>query len=196
MISPYFIFVGLALSLYGAFSYFLDTIRGKVQPNKLSWFLWALAPLIAFAAELQQGVGLQSLMTFIVGFNPLVIFLASFVNKKAYWKLSKFDVLCGVLSLVGLFLWFATKTGNIAIIFSIGADLLAGIPTLRKAYFAPHTENHKVFFFGLVNAIITILTITKWNLAYVGFPLYIICFNAVAVLLIKYKLGKVIQKHL
>ncbi|MDE2590588.1 MAG: hypothetical protein KGL95_13095, partial [Patescibacteria group bacterium] len=85
MISPYFIFVGVALSLYGGINYFLDTIQGKVQPNKLSWFLWALAPLIAFSAELQQGVGLQSLMTFIVGFNPLIIFIGSFVNKKAYW---------------------------------------------------------------------------------------------------------------
>ena len=195
MISPYFIFVGLALSLYGGLHYFFDTIHGRVKPNKMSWGMWALAPLIAFAAELKQGVGLQSLMTFIVGFNPMMIFLASFINKKSYWKISSFDILCGVLSFAGLILWFVTKTGNVAIIFSIAADLLAGIPTLKKSFFEPQTESYEVFFYGLINAIITLLTIKIWNLAYVGFPLYIVVFNTTAVLLIKFKLGKILQKN-
>jgi hypothetical protein len=194
MISPYFIFLGLALSLYGGLHYFLDTIHGRVKPNKMSWGLWALAPLIAFAAELKQGVGLQSLMTFIVGFNPLMIFLASFVNKKSYWKISRFDIWCALLSIAGIVLWFVTQKSDVAIIFSIAADLLAGIPTLKKSFFAPETESYEVFFYGLVNAIITLLTIKIWNLAYVGFPLYIVAFNTTAVLLIKCKLGKIVQK--
>ena len=89
MLDERFVFVGFGLSLIGGASYLFATIKGIAKPNKVTWFLWALAPLIAFWAQIQQGVGLQSLMTFVVGFNPLLIFLASFVNKKAFWKIAE-----------------------------------------------------------------------------------------------------------
>jgi len=51
-----------------------------------------------------------------------------------------FDLICGILSLVGLVLWMITKVGNVAIFFSIVADGLAAVPTLVKAYKYPDTE--------------------------------------------------------
>ncbi|HEY6396548.1 MAG TPA: hypothetical protein VIX82_03735 [Solirubrobacteraceae bacterium] len=49
--------------------------------------LWTLTPLIAFAAERAQHVGLEALLTFAVGFGPLLVVVASFVDPRAYWKL-------------------------------------------------------------------------------------------------------------
>ena len=68
MINPNFVFLGAAFSIIGALSYARDTIRGVTKPNRVSWLLWTIAPLLAFAVELRQGVGLQSVMTFAVGF--------------------------------------------------------------------------------------------------------------------------------
>jgi hypothetical protein len=104
MLNENFVYIGAALSFLGALSYLIDTLKGKAQPNKVTWFVWALAPLVALWPTLQQGVGVQSLLTFMVGFNPLLIFLASFVNKKAYWKITKLDLTCGALSILGLVL--------------------------------------------------------------------------------------------
>jgi len=84
-------------------------LGGRQNRTGLLGFLWALAPLIAFAAEIKEGVGIQSLMTFMVGFTPLLVFLSSFANKQSVWGLKRFDFICGVLSLFGLFLWYATK---------------------------------------------------------------------------------------
>ena len=81
-----------------------------------------VAAFTVFAAEIKQGVGIESLIPFISGLFPLLIFLSSFVNKKAYWKITKFDVGCGLLSVLGLILWQVTKVGNIAIAFGILAD--------------------------------------------------------------------------
>src|SRR5580700_5738198 len=116
MINQNFVIIGAIIAAFGSVSYIVDTVKGKVKPNRVSFLLWSFAPLIAFVAELQQGVGLQSLMTFVVGFLPLTIFIASFVNKKAEWKLTCFDFTCGALSLIGLALWYLTKSGNVAII--------------------------------------------------------------------------------
>lgn len=189
MIDEKFVIVGALLSLYGGMSYLIDTIRGRARPNRVSWALWALAPLIAFGAELNHGVGWAALMTFMVGFNPLLIFIASFVNKKATWKLTKLDIGCGILSVIGLIIWLVTGEGNVAILFSILADAFAGIPTIVKSYIDPESESYKVFLFGAMNAIITLLTIKTWDFAHFAFPIYILSICVLLVVLIKFKIG-------
>lgn len=141
MLNENFVFVGIALNAIGVTSYFIDTIKGNIQPNKVSFSLWLLPPLIAFLAQIKQGVGIQSIMTLSVGIFPMIILLASFLNKKAYWKISKFDLGCGAFSLLGLLFWQITQVGNIAIFFSILADALAYIPTLAKSWSYPETES-------------------------------------------------------
>ncbi len=146
--------------------------------------MWALAPLIAFAAQIQKGVGLTSLMTFSVGFSPLLVFLASFVNKKSEWKLEKLDIVCGISSFAGLILWAFSREPNVAIFFSILADLLASIPTVIKSYRFPETENYKIFLFGLINSGIALLTIKQWNFETASFPIYIFGITTLLVYLI------------
>jgi len=103
MINEKFVLVAAALNLAGSSTYAWNTIKGKTKPNRVTWFLWALAPLIAFAAQLGEGVTWASIMTFMVGFGPLTIFIASFFDKKAYWKISKLDIVCGLLSVQEIF---------------------------------------------------------------------------------------------
>lgn len=196
MINQNFVILGALINLLGGISYIRDTVKGKIKPNKISWGLWALAPLIAFAAEVVQGVGIQALMTFMVGFVPLLVFLASFVNKKSHWKLGKFDIFCAIFSLIGLVLWFTTKIGNIAIIFSIFSDLMAGIPTLTKSFSHPETENYWEFASSFISSILTILTFKVFNFQTYAFPFYIFFFDLIAVILIKFKLGqKILSFH-
>lgn len=190
MINQNFIYLGFILNLIGGGSYFIDTIKGKIQPNRVTWFLWALAPLIAFIAQVKQGVGLPALLTFGVGFTPLCIFIASFFNKKSVWVLQKRDYICGAFSLLGLFLWYVTKIGNIAIICSIVADALAAVPTILKSYTHPESENYIEFLLAGIFSVITVLVIQTWNFATYGFPIYLVLVNAICFVLIKFRLGK------
>ncbi len=193
MIDEKFIIVSTILYLYGSSTYLIDTINGKVKPNKVSWSMWAFAPLIAFAAQIKQGVGIQSLMTFLAGFIPLLVFIASFLNKKSYWKIEKFDLACGLFSIVGLILWYITKIGNIAILFSIISDATASIPTITKSWKYPETENYKLFLFASINAAVNLLTLKTWDFAHYSFSLYIFILCAIVAVLIKFKLGKKFQ---
>lgn len=112
MLPEWFIYIGVIISFLGSLSYLISTLKGKTKPNKVTWFIWALAPLIAFFATIEQGVGIQSLLTFMVGFNPLLVFIASFINKKAYWKISKIDLACGSLAIVGVILLANNRNGK------------------------------------------------------------------------------------
>jgi hypothetical protein len=193
MINQNFVIIGAIIAAAGSLSYLIDTLKGRVKPNRVSFLLWSLAPLIAFFAEIKQGVGIQALMTFIVGFLPLTIFIASFVNKKAVWNLTGFDLICGTLSIIGLVFWYITKSGNIAIIFSILADALAAIPTVVKSFNYPETESAWPYFASTISAILTLLTVKVWNLANIGFPLYIVLITLVIFSLVQFKLGKQIR---
>lgn len=190
MLDPKFVIVGTLIGAVGALAYLVDTVKGKVKPNRVSFLLWSIAPFIAFAAQIKQGVGLESLMTFSTGFLPILTFAASFVNKKAEWKITRFDLLCGFLSIIGLVLWLITKVGNIAIFFSIIADGLAAIPTVVKAYKYPDTELAWPWIATVVGVILTLLTLTEWTFANSGFIIYILIINTIIFSLVQFRLGE------
>ena len=190
MIDERFVYVGVVLSLIGGLKYIIDTLKGKAKPNRVTWLLWSVAPLLAFSAEIQKGVGIQSLMTLVVGINPLLVFFASFVNKNAYWKLYKIDYFYGALALIGIIAWKITGDGNIAIIFSILADGFASLPTIIKSFKNPETESSTIYLFSGINALITLLTIESWTFAHWGFPIYFVIICTILFSLIHFKIGK------
>ena len=195
MLDEKFVILGSIIFFIGGISYLIDTLRGKARPNKVTWFLWSTVPMIAFVAEIKQGVGIQSLMTFMLGFSPILIFLASFVNKKSGRKIGKFDIICGSLSVIGLILWQITKVDNLAIFFSILADSSAALPTIIKSYKAPETENYHIYLAAVFYSLITLGTIKIWNFAHWAFPAYIFLLNLILVGLVQFKLGPKFQKN-
>lgn len=189
MINQNWIYLGLLIGSIGGIDYLIKTLKGEVRPNKVGWFLWSLAPLIASFAMLQQGVGVEMFFTFITGFIPFTIFLASFFNKKSYWKISSFDICVGGLSIVGLILWKVTNIGNVAIVFSIVADFLASLLTLAKSYREPESESYVAFALGTVSGIFALLVTKDWSFQNYAFNLYVTTINAILSLLIYFKLG-------
>jgi hypothetical protein len=194
MLHQNFVIVGTLIGAIGAVAYLVDTIKGKVQPNRVSFLLWSIAPLIACAAQLNQGVGLESLMTFSTGFLPLMTFIGSFVNKKAEWKLTTFDVLCGVLSIVGLLLWLVTSVGNLAIAFSIVADGLAAIPTIVKSYKYPDSEMAWPWIATSFGVLLTLLTLNELTFANSSFIIYIFFLNLIIFSLVEFRIGEKLHK--
>jgi hypothetical protein len=190
MLPSYFVVIGTLIGAVGSVAYLIDTIKGKVKPNRVSFLLWSIAPFIAFAAQIKQGVGLEALMTFSTGFLPIMTLAGSFLNKKAEWKLTKFDLFCGFLSVVGLVLWLITKVGNVAIFFSIVADGLAAVPTIVKSYKYPDTELAWPWIATAFGVVLTLLTIKAWSFANSGFIVYILIVNTLIYSLVQFRIGE------
>ena len=60
----YLVFVGAGVQLLGIAAYVKETLRGKTKPNKVTWLMWSIAPLIATFAALSDGVTLAALPVF------------------------------------------------------------------------------------------------------------------------------------
>jgi len=174
MINENFVFLAFVLSMVGAIIYVRDILRGKVRPNIVTWSLWATAPLLAFAAQIDEGAGYRAVHTFSTAFGPMLIIAAALIKRNAFAKIKKSDYIFGLLSIAGLVLWQITGEGFVAILFAIAADGLAAFPTILKLYKEPETENGWIFGFGIIAAIITLLTIDVWRFEEYGFTAYIL----------------------
>lgn len=182
----FLVFVAAFASLLAALVYIRSMFRGDAKPNRISWLMWAIAPFIATAAAKSNGVGWAVLPVFMAGFSPFLIFTASFLTKKAYWKLSTFDYVCGVLSVLALLLWYVTSDANVAIVFALASDGLASIPTLTKAWRYPKTESIWPFAMGVFGASSSLVVATLWTFSEYAFPIYLLIAN-IAVLLAIYR---------
>jgi hypothetical protein len=194
VINENWIYLGTAIGAAGAAVYLRDTLRGTTQPNRVTWLLWAVAPLLAAAVEFNEGVGLRALPTFMVGFMPLLIFIGSFHNSASVWKVRRMDYACGVVSVVGTVVWLVTRNGILAISAAIAADFLAGIPTLMKSWTHPGSETVHSYIGAVISMVILLLTVDHWTFDVVAFPLFVACVASVESVLIGFELGPRFQR--
>jgi hypothetical protein len=177
----YSVFIAAFATLLGSSIYIRYMFKGQTKPNRVTWFMWSIAPFIASAAAVSNGVGWAVIPVFMSGFSPFLVLIASFFSKKAYWKTSSFDYLCGTLSGIAIILWYLTSSPNLAILFAIVSDALAAVPTISKGLRNPETESAWPFMIGIFSPITSFLVATTWGFAELGFPIYLIVINVLLV---------------
>lgn len=189
MLPGSFVYVGAAMYLIGLIPYLRDTLRGETAPHRVTWFLWGFIPLVTYVVQVHLHVGVQSFLTLVFGVSPILVLGASVLSKAGSWEITLFDWVCASLSLVGLAVYVVTARGVLSIVLLLVADFAAAIPTLRKSWTTPSSETWTAFAFGAGSSIITLLTVTNFDVATVLFPAYIAIQNTAAVAIITLELG-------
>jgi hypothetical protein len=75
-------------------------------------------------------------------------------------------------AVLGIILWALTDNPNLAILFSLAADLFAGIPTVIKSYKHPETESwiaYAISALGFGMGVLAIQTFTFENYAFISY---------------------------
>jgi hypothetical protein len=189
VIDPRFVYLAMALSLVGVAGYIRDTLSGVTTPNRVTWGLWALEGVLAFAVEINQHVGLAAGMTLMLGFGPVLVVVASFRGHHGVWRLTTFDAVCGIISLAGIVFWALVHEPTVALVSFVVADQVAALPTVRKSWLAPQTETWWAFAMGSLNTGITLLTLHEFTTDGALFPGVIMVTDAILVLLIVTRVG-------
>ena len=168
----FLVVVSVLLMVWGAYDYLRDTLAGKTKPNRVSWSLWALAPLISLGAAFDANADVwASIRVLVGGIVPAVIFFASFINKNSYWRLGRFDWFCGGLSLAALVFWQLADSPLVAVLLATTANTLATVPTFVKAWNYPETESRLIFITSFTSAILIIPAIPVWTIANSAFQI-------------------------
>jgi hypothetical protein len=133
--------------------------------------------MIAVAAQIDDRPGPEVAVTFVLGLGPLVVSAIAFCTDRSASRLTPFTLGCAVASVAGVVLWQLTAKPALAIVFCIVADLLATLPTLRKAYAAPESEYAPPYLLSVLAMLVTLGTVDGGDFTAYGFPLYMLLVN-------------------
>jgi hypothetical protein len=177
MLPEYFAVIGSVIASMGGIYYAYLTFKGQVKPNKITWFFWAAFPMIAFAAQLSQGVGLVAWATFVAGAPPVFVLVGSLFNKDSYWGTRNIDYWFAAAGLLSVLAWQVTNIPTIAFTFALVADLLVALPTLLKTYQFPDTENWKAYGVSAFGFLLAVLAVHEWTYEHYAFVVYLFVLN-------------------
>ncbi|MFK8184374.1 MAG: hypothetical protein AB8B99_13460 [Phormidesmis sp.] len=163
------------IGLLGYIPYILAIIRKKTTPNPATWWIWSVVGWAAFTSYYAAGEHetFWLMLTYAVG--PSIVGILSFKYGKVD-ALEKFDIICLVISFFSIVLWQITNIPLLALTINLGIDITGALPTLRKTYFEPDSEDAlswSVFWTGNTLNFGVILVSGQWNAASIPYPLYL-----------------------
>lgn len=195
------VIISIILSIYGSYRYIFDTLKGTTRPNRVSQGLWVIAPLIGVGAAISSGASwLTTVRTFMAGFIPLIILIASFANKIGYWKTEKFDYFCGLFSIIALIAWLVIDVPVYAVLLAAIADFFAAIPTIKKSWTNPESETGIAYVMSSLSVIVILPTIKVFDIQNTAFQIYLLLVNIILIFSIYrhriYNKFKVVEKKI
>ncbi|MDD5564840.1 MAG: hypothetical protein PHQ91_14085, partial [Thermoanaerobaculaceae bacterium] len=87
------------------------------------------------------------------------------------------DYVLMAAAFVGIILWAVTANPNIALLFSLLADMLAGIPTLIKSYRHPRSESWIAYAISTIGFGTSFLSVQTYNFENTAFVAYLFVLN-------------------
>ncbi len=181
---PQIVLIGTTLILLTSFSYIRDTLFGHTKPNRITWLLWAVIPVISLGISYQAGATIWEILPIIAaGAGPVLIFAASLLNKQAYWKLTTFDFVCGVLSVIAMIIWLLADSPVIATVFVILADAAASLPTLHKTWLEPRSESRAIYVASTIDKGLGLAILSSWSFVHSGFIIWLLICSLIIIAL-------------
>lgn len=181
MLSENIIYFAISFNFIGHVLYVLSIIKGHTKPNLISWFFWMLAPFIGVFFQIKAGAGLSALPIFIAGFGSLMVIVSATVSKNGFWRITTFDIYCGLFSALALMFYIFTHNLGISILFAILSDALAAVPTIIKSWNFPETENWAPYLLPIISNTAGLLIIKNWTFSIYSFGVYFIILDMIIV---------------
>lgn len=177
--------IGGLIAAFSTVPYLIDIVRKKTKPNIVTWFTWTLLTAIATAAAFAAHEPRTALLTLGSAICTGAVVVLGLRHGIA--KLSLFDALCQAGAVVGLILWLIFNDPSIAIFFSLAIDFVVMLPTLRHSWLSPQEETWQTYMIGVVSALFTIASLSKFNFVSLAFPVYLFLADLLIAILVIYK---------
>lgn len=159
----FFAILAALLVLVGHAPYLRDLLRKKIAPHAYTWFVWSIVSGITLAGQLVSGAGWGALPTAVAEAFTILILLFSL--RFGFKHVTRTDTVFLIIALLGLIPWALTKDPTLSVIIAVSIDLVAFIPTLRKAYQQPKTETPILYGTNVIRHVLSLLSLSSYNVA-------------------------------
>jgi hypothetical protein len=156
--------------------YILHTLKKKVTPSVLSWFGWACLMGTSVVSQVVTK-GWQWSMTSILCSTMGCLTIAGVALLSGNFSFRKKDLVFLFVGLACVGIYLLSADPWVTTIFAILADALLGIPTLRKAFKDPASEQSIAWVLGVISSTLALMICFHHDWIYVLFPAYLFLFN-------------------
>ena len=158
------------LSFLAFLPYIVAILRGQTRPNRATWWIWTTAGLVLGASYHFSGAEttIWVPVSYIVG--PLVTALLSI--RYGEGGSTPLDRGCFAGAGAGLLFWWWFNSPVVALVMTLGVDFAGAVPTIKKAYLAPHTEDRLAWALFIAGNAFNLLAVDRWEFAIAIYPVY------------------------
>ena len=169
-------------SLLGFVPYIVTICQGKTSPNRASWSIWASLGIVLAVSNYSAGARETMWLLITYAICQITIAILSLKYGEGGWN--TFDRTCLLGALISIVLWQLFDSPIIAITISIAIDSLGALPTIKKSYLQPETEDLFSWMMFWIAGTLNICALTQWSAALIAQPIYLFSFNSIVVFLL------------
>lgn len=150
--------------------YVRSILAGRTRPSRASWFIWTVVGLALAMSYRASGATATFWVAVAYFFIPLIVFLLSirYGDRGA----SRLDWFCLAGALFGLLMWWWLRSAPVALYINIAVDCLGSLPTVRKAFLDPASEDRLAWVIAFLANAINLLAIDRWEPSISLYPVY------------------------
>lgn len=168
--TQFFGILSAAIFLLADIPYLRNVLRGTIKPHRTTWLLAGFLNTVNIFNQIAAGAT-TSLPFFVV-----VGVLTSAIGIASIWKgtggLSRSDIICAGIALLGVIAWLVFRTPTVSIVANIIAASASLVPTFIKSYRHPHTETHLTWLLGMLSTVCTVLAVGRLDWALIILPIH------------------------
>lgn len=181
------VIIASLLAVIGNLSYLKDALTGKVKPHPYTWFIWSIVSMTTFLGGVAKGAGIGAIPTGIAEGFTIIIFLLSlkYLFQDRGQHIRAVDNYFLAAALIALIPWALTKDPTLSVVIMVGIDVVAFMPTLRKTWMHPETEQPLLYGMNVGRHALTLLSLGSYNIATSIHSIAMICINTLMVLFIR-----------
>jgi hypothetical protein len=143
-------------------------LRGHTKPERASYLIWTIVNALTIASYISVGATTTIWNGLVLSFTGFMIFLLS--TKYGLGGFSKFDISCLFLALGGAAIWAYSANPVIALYYLTFVGAIGFLPTVKKTYFLPKTENSLSWTLTMGASYLNFFALTSLHFKFV-FPL-------------------------
>jgi hypothetical protein len=176
-------FLSIAAAALGVISYvpyIRAILAGETKPHRTTFGIWSFIGSVQ-VSYVASGARVTVLLPLVYLLGEMVVFVLSL--KRGVGGTSKLDIVCLIGALLGIAGWAITNNPHVALYLGIAASLCGFIPTIKKTYHEPHTENALSWGMAAVAASLNLLAVPRLELYLIIYPIYTFFFDTTEALL-------------
>lgn len=162
--------------------YYLSIIQGRTRPNRATWIILTVVGILIAASYYASGARNTMWVALAYTVGPLIAAILSL--KYGVGGTTRFDIFCLIGCALSVALWIYFKNPLVVLIINIAIDFLGILPTLKKSYLDPASEDRLAWAVTTVSNVLNIFAIEAWIFSVAVYPVYMVVVNGLVTLLI------------